>query len=921
MAFKAFRGDSFNHSHENHAFNILYDKLKAEWQDRDEQLYLFGNFFVAGKEFDALIVKSNAIIVIDFKNFGGRVTFSENGTWYCDDTVVKGGNSRNPFLQIRSNKFALLDYIKNGYIELPSKPNLGHIAGIAMFHQPIELDIKQIPQQIQSWFHICDLNKAIRTIDAIASTEINLSPHDLDTIATVFSAPEYFPDGKPATNIIIPHRENSLDSLFTPIGSQQSVLEQANHWLKSDNCAFIIKGMSSTGKRTLLQQILKIANYNSKNVLLIAPNARLANKYNELKIGEFNSIYQVLYSNKSDGIVKKSNGVELSRHPIILTNEQIKDKILVIVEAHLISNSYYDMDNLIFGTGHMTDDLLTVFEGNSPKLLLVGDPYQLSRGNLDECLLSAQALKDKKLKLQEIFLEHQIESDPKELHQFQFEIAQQMQLKQFNRLPVANNSIVTQIVNNYEIGKDITTGQHHAIYLTALNDVAHKINIAVKQKILDQANPYTLNIGDLVDFHTSTPEVTWQEKDNEVNSSKTWIHSGEIARVTYISEQIDLIKRPLNGRDKPTSVHIGYFKCNVRSLGEVTVAYIVNYLHAEKPELTQDQILALNIEARKRAKETYKHLEIDIDKIGDKKSENYIFKKKEYDQLIQDHILHSPLINAARIRYAYAMTVHRAQGRNWSLVYLDASRGSSGGSITNDSYFRFLYTASMCADNKFRLLKYPKLTPLYQAQFTSNNNCKIGAFNISKGFSYQVTEAQELEKPTYPASFNSDVIELKSLCFCIINKLKNSDWHVSEVKHHSYQELYTFEHSSKKKIKARFTYDKNINVKNLFFLDEEKENELVTKLKTLLESPLSLSIPRLNSALDAIKKSLDVSEYSVAQVKGRSEWEILVSITNNVEAIELKVYVGKDGMISTIMPEKASSENVINFFRELFNES
>jgi hypothetical protein len=96
MGFKAFRGSSFNHSHENQAFNTLRDMLCAEWEERDDQLYLFGNFFVAGKEFDALILKNNAIIVVDFKNFGGKVTFSENGSWYCDDVVVSNYSHPHP---------------------------------------------------------------------------------------------------------------------------------------------------------------------------------------------------------------------------------------------------------------------------------------------------------------------------------------------------------------------------------------------------------------------------------------------------------------------------------------------------------------------------------------------------------------------------------------------------------------------------------------------------------------------------------------------------------------------------------------------------------------------------------------------------------------------------------------------------------
>lgn len=519
MGFKAFRGNTFNHSHENQAFNELYDMLSAEWEARDEQLYLFGNFFVAGKEFDALIIKRNAFIIIDFKNFGGELVFSENGPWYCDDIVVKGGNSRNPFLQLRNNKFALLDYVKNGHIQLLSKPNLGHIAGLVMFSQPIKLDQTQIPQQIKSWFHVSDLTKAIRTIDSIASNDIDLSLQELDLIAETFAAQEYFPDGKAITKTFLAANLDSRENKITPTSLQKAVLEKTEHWLASDGCTFVLKGMSSTGKKTLLKEYLKSWEDKNRSVLLIAPNARLANKYTAYGLGEFNSIYQVLYSNKSDGIVKKSNGVELARHPIVLTNEKIKNKILVIVEAHMISNSYHDMDTALFGSGHMVNDLLSAFDNEPPKLLILGDPYQLSRGDLDQSLLSGQAIRDKELAIEEVFLDQQIESEPRELHEFQFEIAQQMQLKQFNQLPKADNPVVSQVTNNPLIGAEITSGRFHAVYLTALNDTAQKINFAAKEKILQQSNSRSLNIGDLVDFHSSTPVIIPQEISDEITQS------------------------------------------------------------------------------------------------------------------------------------------------------------------------------------------------------------------------------------------------------------------------------------------------------------------------------------------------------------------------------------------------------------------
>ena len=921
MGFKAFRGSAFNHSHENQAFNSLHDMLSAEWEERDDQLYLFGNFFAAGKEFDALVLKNNAIIVIDFKNFGGVITFSENGPWYCDDAVVKGGNSRIPFLQIRNNKFALLDYIKSGHIELPSRPNLGHIAGLVMFHQTIKLDEGQIPQQIKSWFHICDLTKAIRTIDGIASANIDLSQYELNLISDTLSAPEYFPDGRPATKVITINNSNSAEPDLDLTGAQKTILKRVDDWLNTESCAFVLKGMSSTGKRTLLKEILKRLEERNKSALLIAPNARLANKYTMLGLGEFNSIYKVLYSNKSDGVVKKSNGVELAKHPIILSNEQIKEKVVVIVEAHLISNSYYDMDSVVFGSGHMVNDLLTVFDHEPPKLLLVGDPFQLSRGDLDQCLLSGQAIRDKELPMETAFLDQQIESEPKELHYFQFAIAQQMQLKQFNQLPTADNDIVSNIENSPSIGGDITSGRYHAVYLTALNSVAQKINLAAKQKVLQQNNPYILNVGDIVDFHTSSPVIDTQDVDSEIKPSTDWIHSGEIATVAEVSDHVETIELLLKGRDVTTSVRIGYFTCHVPSLGDAKVAYILDYLHAEKPELSQDQMLVLSIKAREQAINTFRNFKDKLGLISDKKSGQYVSEKKKYNEMVQNHIANSSLLNAARIRYAYAMTVHRAQGRQWNFAYLDASRGPSGESITNDGYFRFLYTASMCSESGLNLLKYPKLTPLYQAQFVPNNVCKVGPFTITKGFSYQIVEKSELEKFNYPVGFDSDVDELKAICFSVSNKLKQSDWRISQIKQHSYQELYTFEHKSGKKIRVRFTYDKNVTVKTLVFPDEAIEKTLAEELKALLDSTVLLNEPRLDKALQTFKDFVDTTVYKIIEAKKRSDWEMLIGISGDTESIELKVFVGKDGLISKIIPEKASSEEIIKYFKEALNES
>lgn len=201
MGFKAFRGQPFDHTHENKAFNKLYDLLESAWSKKDETVYLLGNFFVGGREIDALIIKESAIIVIDLKNYGGVVTFSENGHWLADEAIVKGGCSKNPFLQIRKNKFALVELLKSKAKSLTAKPNWGHVAGLALFSQPITFDKNAVPAKIASWFHVSDLDKAFRTVDSIVSSEITLPPRDIKAIIQWLEVTPFTPDGDMNTEV------------------------------------------------------------------------------------------------------------------------------------------------------------------------------------------------------------------------------------------------------------------------------------------------------------------------------------------------------------------------------------------------------------------------------------------------------------------------------------------------------------------------------------------------------------------------------------------------------------------------------------------------------------------------------------------------------------------------------------------------
>jgi len=51
---KAFRCQQFDHTHENKIFDALYDALATHCAATQQDWVLFGNFYVGGRELDAL---------------------------------------------------------------------------------------------------------------------------------------------------------------------------------------------------------------------------------------------------------------------------------------------------------------------------------------------------------------------------------------------------------------------------------------------------------------------------------------------------------------------------------------------------------------------------------------------------------------------------------------------------------------------------------------------------------------------------------------------------------------------------------------------------------------------------------------------------------------------------------------------------
>jgi hypothetical protein len=115
---------------------------------------------------------------------------------------------------------------------------------------------------------------------------------------------------------------------------------------------------------------------------------------------------------------------------------------------------------------------------------------------------------------------------------------------------------------------------------------------------------------------------------------------------------------------------------------ELTATVIIDSLHTEAPALTREQHERL-----------FNAVMEDYD---------YIPQKAERIKKLKS----DPYYNALQIKYAYAVTCHKAQGGQWAHVYID--QGYMTDDMLTPDYIHWLYTAFTRATEQLYLVNWPE---------------------------------------------------------------------------------------------------------------------------------------------------------------------------------------------------------------------
>lgn len=193
MTIKCFYGDYSSHENEKKMLDQFLTQLEPRYKNSDEWVYVIYNAMWNGQEVDLVCLTAHSIIVCDLKNYSGSLQGQENGEWLIttqkNETItVKGGGQINPFVQVRKNRYAIMDWLSNE--KLLESENIGHMAGLIMFSEITKIDLK-LSRSVKQWFHVSDLSHTEFTLNHIHSNEINITPTDADLIVKTLNLQEY----------------------------------------------------------------------------------------------------------------------------------------------------------------------------------------------------------------------------------------------------------------------------------------------------------------------------------------------------------------------------------------------------------------------------------------------------------------------------------------------------------------------------------------------------------------------------------------------------------------------------------------------------------------------------------------------------------------------------------------------------------
>jgi ATP-dependent exoDNAse (exonuclease V) alpha subunit len=422
-----------------------------------------------------------------------------------------------------------------------------------------------------------------------------------------------------------------------------------------DKQCFILRGYAGTGKTTSVGALVKALPRFGYRSVLMAPTGRAAKVMSNYTGRMALTVHKRIYRKKS------SVSTEMSFQ---LAPNLAEYTLFIVDEASMIADEW----NTKTGSSFLKDLMEYAYNGKNCAVAFVGDTAQLPPvGSLDSPALNASYIAQLK------------------------EVVRQEKKSGI----LANATMLRKIINKereedekIELPKFLTKSYKDIFRMTGLKFVEgleyayHKFGIEnslVVCRSNKSANIYNQQIRSRLlyrDEELTGGDQIMVVKNNYFwlpeNESAAFIANGDMARITRV--------RGVEERYGLRFCEVNLELIDFPEAGNITCKVMLDTLTSESPSLNYEQNNKL-----------FEELNLDYDHLSN--------KRERYNAIKED-----PYYNALQIKFAYAVTCHKAQGGQWDAVFVD--QGYLTDEMVDMDFMRWLYTGVTRAKKELFLVNF-----------------------------------------------------------------------------------------------------------------------------------------------------------------------------------------------------------------------
>ena len=450
-----------------------------------------------------------------------------------------------------------------------------------------------------------------------------------------------------------------------PTDDQSEALKKIAGYICDNNndVIFLMTGYAGTGKTSIISSAVKTLEMLRMRSVLLAPTGRAAKVLASYSGRQAFTIHKKIYRQKSSKDGVGSFSLDRNLH---------KDTFFIVDEASMVSNS--SGDSSLFGSGRLLDDLIEfVYSGTDCKLILVGDTAQLPPVGsivspaLDSASLAGYGFGLISCELKQVVRQSETSGILMNATRIRLQVAEKDlvhpsidNINYKDTIRITGEELIDEISTAY-----VSCGMEGTIIVVNSNKQANRYNQGIRNRIFLREEE--ISTGDMVMVVKNNYSIIEEDEDGAVAG---FIANGDIAEVKKIRKY-----------EERYGFHFADMVLKFPDYNmEIEAKVMLDVLHLDTPALPSD-----------KSKELYHSILADY--------LNIKIRRKQFEA-----VKNNPYFNALQIKFAYAVTCHKAQGGQWERVFIDQGMFNRN-EITID-YLRWFYTALTRSTDRVYLVNF-----------------------------------------------------------------------------------------------------------------------------------------------------------------------------------------------------------------------